>query len=269
MTKRRTAGTTAFSLFAFQDIITSVTGIMVLVTLMLALELMNRVHQSPPAQTSQQADEVLASIEELKQAIETLRQRLNSSSQAAEDLPSLDANTLRDMAARLDDDSQRLQDETDQLAEERAKKQRQAAQARRKDSQDRAKEEQELADLDTRIADAEEELDEIENSNRMFFTSGVQGKDTWIIEVTARGFTVARIGVKAAPKHYSSISALDKWLASLDADSNALYLVVKPGGVASFKQVQVAISSTGLDMGFQVVADSQTVLDPNSGAGAP
>lgn len=43
MTRRR-ASLQAFSLFSFQDIITSVTGIIVLILLVLSLELIDRVY---------------------------------------------------------------------------------------------------------------------------------------------------------------------------------------------------------------------------------
>ena len=54
MSRRRSARQSAFSLFSFQDIITSVTGIMVLITLLLAVELINRTEASPPMQTREQ-----------------------------------------------------------------------------------------------------------------------------------------------------------------------------------------------------------------------
>ena len=52
--RRRNHTTAAFSLFAFQDIITSVTGVMIMITLLLAVELVNRVEQSPAVQTTVQ-----------------------------------------------------------------------------------------------------------------------------------------------------------------------------------------------------------------------
>ena len=64
MARRRVVASTAFSLFSFQDIITSVTGIMVLVTLMLALELITRVQTSAPAQTAVQTKRVEVTVEE-------------------------------------------------------------------------------------------------------------------------------------------------------------------------------------------------------------
>ena len=54
-----------FSLFAFQDAITSVCGVVVLITLMLALELTRRVADDTPEQN----DPVAAQVKELRAKI--------------------------------------------------------------------------------------------------------------------------------------------------------------------------------------------------------
>ena len=49
---RRRRRSAPFSLFAFQDIITSVTGIMLVITMLLALELLERTDVAPPQATA-------------------------------------------------------------------------------------------------------------------------------------------------------------------------------------------------------------------------
>ena len=63
MVRRRKKQVT-FSLFAFQDIITSVTGIMILATLMLAVEFIQRIDGAPPRQTEKIAARLRQSLEE-------------------------------------------------------------------------------------------------------------------------------------------------------------------------------------------------------------
>lgn len=69
---RRGQNGVAFSLFAFQDIITSVTGIMILVTLILALELLQQMEASPSQRTKevvQDIDSTVTSVTELDAAV--------------------------------------------------------------------------------------------------------------------------------------------------------------------------------------------------------
>ena len=67
--RRRESG---FSLFAFQDIITSVTGIMILVTLVLAIELIERTESSPKVMTAQTTDQLKSQIVANEKEIQSL-----------------------------------------------------------------------------------------------------------------------------------------------------------------------------------------------------
>ena len=70
-----------FSLFAFQDAITSVCGVVVLITLMLALELTRRVADDTPEQN----DPVAAQVKELRAKIAAEREDIEALESAAPD----------------------------------------------------------------------------------------------------------------------------------------------------------------------------------------
>src|SRR5687767_1677296 len=86
---RRGRGGTPISLFSFQDIITSVTGIMILITLILALEVIQNTEKSPQNRTqeltaelqqaAQQAASVQTTVAATQAEIEKLRANLTSS----------------------------------------------------------------------------------------------------------------------------------------------------------------------------------------------
>jgi hypothetical protein len=77
---RRKGNSVPFSLFAFQDIITSVTGIILLITMMMALELvqnMQRAASAPQEQKSSAVEQTLrGAIEENSQEIVRLERLL-------------------------------------------------------------------------------------------------------------------------------------------------------------------------------------------------
>jgi len=84
VSRRYTPSDTRISLFSFQDIITSITGIMVLIVLLLVLNMLNRkpqemapahVHQSPKA-LRQEISELAKEVEKLRQQVGTGKARL-------------------------------------------------------------------------------------------------------------------------------------------------------------------------------------------------
>jgi len=62
----RKKGGSPFSLFSFQDIITCVSGIIILITLILAVELTQRKQAKPAVETAQLAEDIRRAIEDTR-----------------------------------------------------------------------------------------------------------------------------------------------------------------------------------------------------------
>ena len=268
MGRRRRKATAAFSLFAFQDIITSVTGIVILITLLLAIELMDRTQQSPEQQTSKQIDSITSTIADLESQIDQLKNQMAESAKSAAGLPSTDMATLAMMSQSLDADIDRLNRDNERLANdlrsksdqlERQKSSHIAKQVKRKDEMDQLKDD---------ILIAEQKIKDMDDNNRKFFRSGIKNKTTWLVEITHRGFLAAPLGGSASPKSFSSISEFSSWVGSVDGSKTAFYLVVKPGGKENFGRGARVIRSNQLEYGFQVGDGDKVFVDPKSGAGA-
>lgn len=266
---RRKSGSAAFSLFAFQDIITSVTGIMVLITLILALELMNRTEQSPPVQTAQHAREVQSTIAELEAEIKKLESRMTSSGTAIADLPSTDPTTLREQARKVEEDSERLQRDVENKQQKLTKARQKLTSTQSQDVNEKDGEQQELDALAKKIDQLTEKLQDAQDEDRMFFSEGIKDKTTYLVEITERQISAAQIGVKMKPKFFSSVSEFKRWLTGLSPQTDALYLVVKPRGAENFGQIQAAIKPTGIQYGYTLGSSAQKFIDPTVGAGQP
>src|SRR5262245_5426312 len=101
---RRGRGGTPISLFSFQDIITSVTGIMILVTLILALDVIRRRQGAPDTQTAaltlelqqaaSQAQQVQTTLAATRRQIDELRQQLAGTEEGLRQSARHDAETL-------------------------------------------------------------------------------------------------------------------------------------------------------------------------------
>jgi hypothetical protein len=261
-----------FSMFMFQDIITCVTGIMILVTLILGLEFITRVDASPSNQIHEQDIKTVQTISELKHEIESAEKRINSARVSTEGLPSLDANELKSRADDLAADSDAIEREIAATEVQVRDNERKLEDAKAASAEEAKAIREEKETIEKQIATADEELKRIEDGKRILYRIGVHGKPTWLIEITSKGYRVAQIGVNAAPKTMT-IAMINDWAKSLDKSSAAFLLVVKPGGKGAYLRIRSLLADDqlgkfGFDVGVHVVAADQDVLDPERGAGS-
>jgi hypothetical protein len=245
---------------------------MILVTLILGLEFVTRVSASPSGQAAEQPERTAKTIADLKREIEKVEAKINSARVSAADLPSLDATQLKVEADELVAESDAMERELSAAKAQASEDQRKLQDAKTSAAQDSKVIDAERKALEDRIAKEEEDLRRIEDGTRILFRSGIHGKHTWLIEITSEGYRLGEIGVKEPPKTMT-ISALNDWAKSLDPSSNAFLLIVKPGGKAAYLRCRSLLADEqrgnyGFDVGMQVVAADQDVLDPETGAGS-
>lgn len=272
MSRRKTSN--PVSLFSFQDIITSVTGIMILVTLLMALELSQRVIASPRVQTmvvSRQLENAVADadadIQQLEAQLAERDARLRQFAAMDRRKLTADARDTRRQIEQLDAETQHLATQADD-ARQRQREMEARQQAKR----------QELAELDElnrQIAELEERLRKLKSSDRVIYNPA-QGtsKEAWLVEVAGQTLQAAPMGRAARPLAFAVTSAGQvpttflQWLDSRDKNSEYLVLMVKASGVGIFDRLKEELARRGFDLGFDVVDEAATVLDPQTGAGA-
>jgi hypothetical protein len=257
------------SLFSFQDIVTSVTGVMILLTLLLAVELIQRIVSSAPQQTMVQITASTKSIEELRAEIALLQSRLDASGEMTDELPSFDRDTLRRTRIELEQSNERLEREIASLNDRLQDKRRQVSAAEAASVNEQKQGTEELARLEQTTAAVKEQLDSINSSNRVFFRKEKGGKETWIVELAVTRIQSAKIGVVAKPLEFNGIAPFERWLKAMSPASTALYIIVKPGSEELFEEAKEAVRRNGYDVGYHVMPADQQVIDPTSGAGAP
>src|SRR5687768_7345021 len=92
---RRSQRTSPFSLFSFQDIITCVSGIIILITLMLVLELVQRRQRSPQVRTQAIASQLRTSIASAKAEVTKLKAALAKDSSRLEERAGVSVDLIR------------------------------------------------------------------------------------------------------------------------------------------------------------------------------
>src|SRR5689334_22415324 len=97
---RRGRGGNPFSLFAFQDIITSVSGIFIVIVLLLSLELIQRPAHSSPAASSP-INELTEAIRKAEAELQQLKRTATANHDLAVDLAKHTPESLREKIVEL------------------------------------------------------------------------------------------------------------------------------------------------------------------------
>ena len=116
MTRRRKTQT-PFSLFAFQDIITSITGIMILITLLIALELVHSRENSPQHQTPQLNTTIQKQLQETNAAITQLNEQLRQQSRKLNRDAVLSPETLKSRLQAIKENRRQVERRNRELAQ--------------------------------------------------------------------------------------------------------------------------------------------------------
>jgi hypothetical protein len=293
MSRRRRNGS-PFSLFSFQDIVTSVTAVIILMTLLLALELIHRtLEAASPRLVS--AAEVREAIAQAEGHAEELRDRLRQTGeqlrQAASVSPASLERELRDLKSHRDT----LTAELGQLRKEQAaaKKAEQNAMAQAFDQEAekaelenlRAKQESLAKSVAQQRQANEAKRGEIEEmkldktakakGRRIYNPAPGAGKQAWLVEVARDRFAVAPLGKVARPIIFAQrsiqgrISAFSAWMQKRSAAKDYFVMLIRPDGIDSFDALREAVDARGFDMGFDLIGENEIVLDPERGAGDP
>ena len=267
---RRGRNNAKFSLFAFQDIITSVTGIMILVTLVLALELIDRKENSPQAKTEEvnnQLQDTLAKNKASIQKLSALKSKLEKLQEKTDEAAKQDIAMIREQLAAFDQINKELDEELDTFRkeEEEAKKRAQDA-ASELESQAKPKTIQEI------IENAKEKLErlkELKSQNRVIFNPDEgQPKSPWLIEIDGTDFKVAEVGISKPAKVFLSLTELKHWAATRSKSTEYFVLLVKPNGIEHFMNAKKTLKEIGFDIAYDLLSKDQAAINLQTGAGA-
>ena len=281
---RRRRSAAAFSLFSFQDIITSVTAILILLVLILSLELVTRRQEAAAADPKTTRASLQAAVAALQSLAGTL---------AAIVPPDEPRPLVRRTRSELERDTRILEDQAQQAiadaeaaraVEGRARAMAAAAVSRLQDAKqthadvDRMKEEavqldQEATKLalendeeSTRLARKREQLvDQPSPGAELVFNAPENStSQAWIIEVSSDGLTVVKLGTNQRRSLGFGVgpgSAAAKWLAQLSAGRDHALILVRPSGASSVDPLRQSLGEAGISFGIDLIGEEQVVRD--------
>lgn len=257
---RRRRAASPFSLFSFQDIITSVTGIIVLITLLLSLELVARTAASKstarPASISAENSERL---KDLAAQIDNLSVALRRRAELLEIVARLDASDPASAKEAIERQIKDLAAMLEQLE----------GQERTLSSNQRQDHESELAELLAHIEDLRRENSELEDavqhrqSTRIvkYNPNASSSKSPWLVDLERDAIRVGRLddSASAASFPYKG-TEFTTWASRQDKATDYFVLLVRSSAIDDFVRIQEELQSRGFDIGFDLLADDEVVF---------
>ena len=260
MGKRR-ATSNSVSFFAFQDIITSVVGIFVLITLIMALELAQTVESASETSSEGVSAELLASLASLEEGIEQMQAEfdaLSSNQNASSGLNRFNREqALKDAQTRLQQVEQRtarveqdLEDIKQSLVEAKEIEEQLLAQGRAAES-----EREEMKRLQDKRKEIERYSAVLEIDKPLIFRDETtEGRSVVLVKLEKDEILIADSGaaktqtLSGATRH----SQFASWLSKTDLPSRQIFVIIKPTGVKDFEKVESSLDSSGAVWGFDV-----------------
>jgi len=266
---RRGRESSAFSLFAFQDIITSVMGIMVLITLILALELLQRTENSPSQKTQEAVSMIRSTVSEaskLNKRIADLNDELAKRRTRISKFADFDVNRIDEKSVEMNLFNERLDSEIFAMVDvikETTRREQEAKKLLSKQENDPEK----TRALQEEIKKKMETVKELRRSKRIIFnpTEG-DTKTPWLVEITAQGFKVAKSAVSAKTQSFSNVTDFENWANQRDRNSVYFVLLIKPDGILNYFAARRELIKSRFDIGYDLLMQDQTAVGPETGA---
>lgn len=277
MSSRRNRSGPAISLFAFQDIITSVSGIIIVMVLLLSLELVERPETKPNAVASAVAAEVEAAIAEAEAELKSLQGTVEALNSLIGDIAE---TSPAELTAEIDSLRRRIEEKKRQI--EQLQNQAEELELEEKDVLverfDLQDERARLETVEQEIAELEEQIEQETSDDRLVFSlpKGFR-KSGWLAVIEAGQIETAPLGREARPLRFvdkpsgliGTDSASDQfleWAGRRSTTKTYFLLLVRPSGAEVFDELETRLNLRGFEFGFDLIAPHQAVLHPERGA---
>lgn len=267
MSRRKRNNNTRFSLFAFQDIITCVMGIMLLLTLLLCLQITAEVasaEQSSAAemvrQMQQQAAALSAEVAELEQSVDEQLTLLNSGAIN-------DAELLRNRSLTLDRENQLATEDLRALWQQSADDEAVLTRLQAQESE-RIQQQQQTESLQQQNQLLQSQLEQLKAGDRIVYNAhDSNSKTCWLVELEDTStMAVAELGKTQKPQTFSTLQDLTNWISGRHQTGAVFMFLVKPAAADLLEPLTEELRQQKVSFGFDLMAQEKTALDPIKGA---
>lgn len=264
------------SLFAFQDIITSVTAIVMVITLLLAVDLIQRRKSQAADSSGQIAAEIAERVQKVESELAALKDRTTETSELVREIAATSPAELRNEITQREAMITELSSEKERI-QRRLLKVTELEKTTAVKLFDLHPVEEEKQKLERSYADLERQVQQERQENRVLFTlpRGFQ-KEGWIAVIEANRIITAPIGREAKPIEFrtsgislfgrSSTKEFTNWIEQQGLRSAYFLLLVRPGAATSFDETDDALTNLAVSHGFDLISRDIILFHPERGA---
>lgn len=262
----------AISFFSFQDIITSVTGIMFLVVIMLVLMVLQQTPGAPQTK-AREVQEELAALEkkmnQLQQSLEQLKKQAAEQRKRIEELKKLRIEELPAMKQKLvqqlrslDNAIVQLSEENEQIIQsqlEQKELQKQAEIALQKNNDKLNDLKKQLLALDDEIKQKELIYQKFKNVVRFVWDKS-NSKRPILLECSETEITVNSLDGKIKRKSFKDYSLCMDYCRTFPVDDTYFILLLKPSAFSYGEKFSRELQKAGFERGREVLPDEQMLI---------
>lgn len=264
MARRRAA--TRVSFFAFQDIITSVVGIFVLITLIMMLELIQTASQAQSSSQAYVSQTLLDALEVLEAEAKTLELELADLRAAQASAPVRDAAAREREIARIRVQIEQIMQRLTRVEQTRAQMKRGVAQAEAAYQQLQAEDQaadsvrQKLQQLQDQIAATQQKRSALESADVVVYRDQTEDGKYLVLVQLDSGVIQISDGKERKRTQFATtdrVQELNDWLQGRAGGDRQIWLIVKPGGTDDFMATHQALDASGIAYGYDVTEDGR------------
>ena len=275
---RKRSNKQAFSLFAFQDIITGVTAIILLFTLLLVLELVTRkatqAAQASSTESAQQLSELAANMNEVQTIdIDSLQQAPTQEQVLAIVKDRMDS--LTESIAATEKDQKKVDEQSESLEEKRRQTQLelrneidQSPQTRETDAGNK-KRLSLIQSLNLQIRSVKDEIEINKQTAKMpqgppilkFRDKNKDRGGSCLVVLEHNRIVVITIkeGTKLSWAGRSAARQFETWLTANELGVDHCVILIRPSGISQFDAVQNIIDAKGIAVGKEAIGEGQEI----------
>ncbi len=258
---RRRHGGVPVSFFSFQDIITTVTGILILVTLILALDMTTTVKRDAATDPAPK-DNSATRLAETNAAIESATRRLRALSEALADLPQQSAGVEKAQHGDLAQSNLALTAQVAELEREANDAESRASAA----ISQLAREQDRQQQMQASLRSADTDIKALKDHGNVRLLPGAQGKTPILIEVHAKTASVGRAEANGELVLTQQIAeadlaaALTRLEQGADAERSYFVVYLRPDGVTLAARMIAMLEASRFDVGWDLLGEGQRLF---------
>ena len=285
MSRRGRSKDVAISLFSFQDIITSVTAIMILLVLILALELVTRVAtKGMAAEDRRVAQQLKRSVAEMEKRLDQLRKEASAAQDAASDAAGFSAKETAEKQAKAALAAKELQDEIRRLevqlrdaqssrrtaegrlaASQTVDPEATAARAREADARAFHMETANREEMRRQESEAKKASDGTAVARTLVFNAPPGTTlEPLLVEITKDGLVAVGPDAESPRRFTWNLLGLPAgfgdWLKGRNKSREYVVLILRPSGVERYDAVREAVVSAGFDIGTELIGEQMSLV---------